>query len=128
MVVRCKFCKKRLGEKFFVKSGAGCCGECYSTTRCAVCKEVITEGHVTFGDTSIHSKCMKVWRGRQGRSRRLLSVGVVFSVRCAGTRWSTSISPTKIFQSVKKISDVSAMSAVSVTTSSWSGSAWWRAW
>jgi len=56
---RCKFCKKRLGEKFFVKAGAGCCGECYSTTRCAVCKEVITEGHVTFGELSIHSKCMK---------------------------------------------------------------------
>ena len=28
--------------------------------RCAVCCQIITEGHVTFGDKSIHTKCMKV--------------------------------------------------------------------
>ena len=57
---RCKFCKKRLGEKFYVKQNAACCPECYNTTRCAVCSQIITEGHVTFGDSSIHTKCMKV--------------------------------------------------------------------
>ena len=107
---RCKFCKKRLGEKFYVKGAGACCAECYNTTRCgifnipdhrlhisifyyqitdlnillpdytsqysitrlqysftglhdfrcAVCCQVITEGHVTFGDKSIHTKCMKV--------------------------------------------------------------------
>jgi len=56
---RCKFCKKRLGEKFYVKQNGPCCPDCYNTTRCAVCSQIITEGHVTFGDTSIHTKCMK---------------------------------------------------------------------
>ena len=115
MVVRCKFCKKRLGEKFFVKSGAGCCGECYSTTRCAVCKEVITEGHVTFGDTSIHTKCMKV-RLVVGGGSSENSLLLVFSVRCVESRWWTNISPTKISPSARKISGVLVTSAVSVTT------------
>ena len=32
-VARCKFCKKRLGEKFYVKGNGACCAECYNTTR-----------------------------------------------------------------------------------------------
>jgi len=56
---RCKFCKKRLGEKFFVKAGGASCAECFNTTRCFVCKQIITEGHITFGDKSYHTKCMK---------------------------------------------------------------------
>ena len=111
-----------------MKAGAGCCGECYSTTRCAVCKEVITEGHVTFGELSIHSKCMKVGLVEGGGASEDTDCCRVFSVRCAGSRWWTSTSPTKIFPSARKISDVLVMYAVSVTTSSWTGSAWWRVW
>ena len=33
---RCKFCKKRLGEKFYVKGAGACCAECYNTTRCGI--------------------------------------------------------------------------------------------
>ena len=33
---RCKFCKKRLGEKFYVKGSGACCAECYNTTRCGI--------------------------------------------------------------------------------------------
>ena len=111
-----------------MKAGAGCCGECYSTTRCAVCKEVITEGHVTFGELSIHSKCMKVGLVEGGGASEDANCCRVYSVRCAGSRWWTSTSPTKIFPSARKISDVLVMYAVSVTTSSWTGSAWWRVW
>ena len=55
----CRFCKKRLGDKFQVKNGSACCSDCYTVQRCSVCGEKITEGHVAFNDTLIHTGCMK---------------------------------------------------------------------
>ena len=95
--------------------------------RCFVCKQIITEGHITFGDKSYHTKCMKV-RFRVRKSSMVSNVFVTCSVRSVGSKFVTNISPSMISPSVRRTSGAWVTCAPCVTTWSWTRSSTWRGW
>eukprot|EP00090_Calanus_glacialis_P010350 TRINITY_DN18737_c0_g1_i1.p1 TRINITY_DN18737_c0_g1~~TRINITY_DN18737_c0_g1_i1.p1 ORF type:complete len:383 (-),score=90.96 TRINITY_DN18737_c0_g1_i1:399-1547(-) len=58
---RCKFCSKKLGQKFFVKNEKACCAACYKDAKegCAECGEKISEDHISCNNLVFHMRCMK---------------------------------------------------------------------
>jgi len=58
---RCKFCSKKLGQKFLVKNSSACCCACYKEAKevCTGCGDTISDDYISCDDKMFHPRCMK---------------------------------------------------------------------